>query len=768
MDKEDLEKTRALNELAELVKKEEERQVNLVDDVNDINKDLEENVEENKEELFKDLVSKNDTIEITDENLKEINDLNNDDKKKKDNIFKKLKNKWNSFNKKQKIITIVIALIILIAIITLIVVLVTKNKKVVEEPKKESIILEKDNYIYKDGKLSILDNKDNVIGTYECKNKDEKLCYVAYLNNDEDPFDIAINKYEDDQVIRGRSSVYLDRYVFIYDQDKENNKEIYFYDMQDNKVLDSYFGIKSYKVENANTVVLKDKDDKYGLFEINENGIKPLINFKYLFMGLIDKEKDNLVVVKDAKGYLLVDYSDKVKTKSFTGEIINYNDDYVVVRLNSSYSVYNYKGEEFNKGYDYIRLLDKDYLAVVKDKHLYIRDYQDNKYNEEGLELTNENYAKINYFNQDNKSTKSSYAFDYEKNDKVLNITLLNNDNTTRLEQINLAEGDASKNYSLYSYFNGKLYFYDDEEKKNLFGTYECKNKNTINDNVFSNCYVAKESNFSNTYVNPNKSTNSTIPIYNKKYAFIFDAPILQNDDNKEIKFYDLKSNKVIGTYSAIDSGIYGDLSNLNLIDSNDEKIIAKLKSGKYGVISIKSNDTSVLYKFEYDYIERYQNEFLVKQNNKWKILYNSNSASLEFNGKIMNYKNKYYVIKDSNNDNVYIYHEDKQIINTAFKYIKLNGYDSFGVVTLDNKLDVYHYYVNDGTTKKLNDNSITLTKDEYSSAFDVSESGNNVYVKVYNKDGSLNNSYNFVINKEIPKPDENPINEGGLNNETE
>jgi len=731
MNKEDLEKTRALNELSEQIKnKEQELYVDIPDDIN-------ENVKENKEELYNNLVS--DDTKVFNEN--ELNTIK-EEKNKKDNIFKKLKDKFNKLSKKQKIIVIVSSLIILIAIISLIVILINSNKKE-EVSEEESIIIAKDNYVYQNGFLTMLDENDNSLGTYECENKDENKCYVAYLDNDEDPFLTPIQKYEDDTLIKTRSKIYNERYVFIFDNDDISSKLIKLYDMQDNKVLDEYYGIKAYDVENVNTVVLKDKDNNYGLFEFKTNELSTLIDFKYQFMGLIDKDNDNLIVVKNNKGYFLIDYNDNTKTRVFSNEIVDYNDEYILIKTsNNKYSVFNYSGDDYLKDFDFIKFIDNNLAAVVKDNELFIRGYSNNKYNEEGFELTNDNYVKTYIFDENNSLVSTLYAFDLELHDKTLTLKIMNSDKTTRNETLDLKEGEISLKYKYYSYFNGILYFYNDEEKTNIIGTYECKNSNNTSNSTFNNCYVAKTTFFSDNYLTPKKDVDAYIPIYNNKYVFILDAPELQNDDNIEIKFYDLINKKVLGTYVAIDADIDNN-EDMDFKDISSTKIIAKLKSGKFGVIEISGSEANVIHKFNYNYIERANDDFIVQlENNNWQVIYNNSKySSNEFGGKILNYGNGYFVIKQ--NDKEFIYKADgNEILTSGYDYIDISNQEVFGVVS-SNKLDIY---TKDG--KKLTDESINLISTNYtSSSFRITVNGNQVSVNIYKEDNTLDSTKYLQLN---------------------
>ena len=745
MNDEELEKTRALNELSELINENQsnvnysesdQELINIPDDING---------EENKEELFNDLTNN------------ESEDKK--DKKNKKFSFKKIKEWWSKLTKKQKIIFVSISVLILILIVTLIVILVTKKKDTDNTIKTPDVVLEADNYVYQNGSLTMLDRNGNALGTYECENKSENKCYVAYLSTSEDEFETPINKYSNDEIIKSRSIIYFDRYVFIYDNASENDEKIKLYDMQDNKVLSEYYGIKSYNVENSNVVVLKDEKDTYGLFEFSSDGIKPIIDFKYLYMGLIDKEKDNLIVVKDSKGYYLIDYSDKAKTKVFANPIIDYNDNYIVVKDGNSYSVYNYTQELFNKNYDYIRLLSNDYVAVVKNNNLYIRGYSDNKFNEEGFELTNNNFRKVYVFDTDKKLISTEFAFDTELHDKTLTITIKNSDNTTRDEKLNLLEGEVSTKYDYYSYLNGKLYFYDDVEKTNVIGSYECNNKNNITGDTFNNCYVAKDSVFNDSYINPYVEKNAVIGLYNKKYVFIMDAPDLQNDDNKEIKFYDLTQSKVLGTYSAIDANMNQSVPSLALIETADTKIIARLKSGKFGVIQIKGSEANVLVKFNYNYIERAGNDYIVqldKTQNPWEVLYSNGNETAEFPGRIKNYTNGLFVIR--NNEKDYVYKSDgTKLLNNGYNYVDINNKYVVGAVNNGN----LELYKNDGT--KITEESISLNSNKYyntnTPAFKISANESSVTVYIYNSDGTLSNTKTYSLVKQTTDTNTEAIN---------
>ena len=727
----DLEKTRALNELNELNK---EEKVELPPSTDTAEFNLED-----KEALFNNLTREEQIIKEDD---------NKEEKpKKKESLIDKFK----KLPKKNKIIIISICVVVLLLLIGLIIFLVT-NKKEGKKDELPSVVLAKDNYKYSDGILTIYNEKEEVLGTYNCDNKDENKCYVAYVNNDEDTFDVIKNVYEDGSTVKVRSQAIANRYIFIYDNESSESTKIKLYDMLNNKVMDEYLGVKQYDVETKNIAVLKNTDNKYGIVKFDESSATNMIDFVYDYIGIKDKEKDNLIIVKNDKGYYLADYTNNLKTKVFNGEIIDYNDNYVIIKTaNSKYTVFNYTGEEFNKDYDYITLINDDLLAVVKDNNLYIRGYADNKYNEEGYELTNSDYQKVYTFDNKLKVVSTSYAYAFELHDNTLTIKLQNTDKTSREERLNLKDGSVSATYKYYSYLNGKLYFYEDEEKTKVIGTYECKNKNSYPNDTLTNCRVATSTQFSDSYITPLKEIESVAPIYNSRYAFIYDAPDLANDTNAEIKFYDLKDGKSLGTYLEIDTNATENLKDLTYVSTNNSTIIARLKSNKMGLIEINQDGASVNqnFKFVHERIERAGKDYIVKlESGKYQIVYEGGKYnSAEFDGKIMNYANSYVVVKIDNKVHLYNGDGSAHKVKDAFDYIDITNKNVFGAVS-NNKLTIYDYEGN-----KINTDDITLHTNTYYNAknvaFKLTSDDKEVTVKVYDKDGSVTSTIKLNLTKE-------------------
>ena len=715
--KDDLENTKALNELETITKDD-----TIIYDSNDKEED------ETQEELYNNLVSQENTIEYKKEEI--IEDSKEEKKKKK----RSLKEIWNNLSKKKKIIVIVSAVLIVCIIIMLIIILCRKDIKE-DNVKVDDVIIQKDNYIYENGKLVLLDKDEKEIGEYECSNKDADLCYVAYLGNDEDPFEVAVNTYEDGTLIKSRAPIYLNRYAFIVDQDNKNSDIIFLYDITDKKVIDEYQKVKAYSNSN-NYVVLENKNGEYGLFELKDSGLNELISFKYTFLGL-NKNDTSKVVAKDTNGFIILGFNGTSLSKSIPGEIVNYNDKFIVAKNYGKYTLYDYEGVEYQSNVDYIRIINDNYYAMVQDKLLYIRDKDNNKYNEEGYQINNDKYIPVNIFDKNDKKIKTEEAFTIELNGDVFNIVI--GDSTNLLSML---DGLTSTNYQFYSYFAGKLYFYSDSNKLNLLGTYTCANKNEkIKDDRFVNCYVAKDSVFNRNYKSIYKERNTTIPLYNNKYVFIYDSPTLANDDNTEIKFYDLSQNKVNGTYAAIDSDTNDNNGVFTHAGAQDKEIIAKSKNGKYGTIIIDNAGARINYKMEYKHLEKYDKYYIAKQeDDSWIVIYSSKETSYDFPGKIMGDNEKYFVIQNEDDEEVKVYPNEKNakpINDKSFKYVVLDK-DIYAAVDSKNKLWIYQY----SSDKPLNEKGIKLDGDEYYSAdiddypFNLSMNNTKTSVNVYVLDG--------------------------------
>ena len=148
---------------------------------------------------------------------------------------KKKKKSKKSLTKKQKIIIIcIVSFVILVAAGLLLYFLVFKDNKK-EEP-KENVVIQKDNYIYENGSLSLLDKSGKTVGKYECSAKEAEKCYVAKFTLEDN---LDTDKYLDNEnnPIEENSGIYFNNYIYIYDDEK-----IVLYDIANKQTTGSQSG----------------------------------------------------------------------------------------------------------------------------------------------------------------------------------------------------------------------------------------------------------------------------------------------------------------------------------------------------------------------------------------------------------------------------------------------------------------------------------------------------------------------------------------------
>ncbi len=660
-----------------------------------------------------------DNLSLEKENNKDTKDSKDKKELKEDKNNKKKKSKkslimrFKDLSKKKKILLITIIILLILALMLLGLIYLFKEPPKEESEKKEEpvVIIEKENYIYEDGILKFLDENEEEIGTYECQNKDENLCYIVNYN-EENTLDYAKNVYEDGNIIPRRSIIYNDNYVFIHDN-KENTEEIILYNIAEEKEEDKYKSIKGYS--DSNLAILENLDGKFGLIEFNRDSFTNNIDFKYDYIGMLDNNER--VVVKEKNKYYIYDTSGKAQSKSLDYEIKNYNDKYIVVN-NEGYYIYDYEGKIVTKNKsDFINLLD-DYVVLINDKKLYIRDYDNNKYNEDGIKLDNDNYTPVSVFDKDKTLIEEKKAYDIHIENNTIEVKYRNN-NKEKSKYINIYEGLVSKDIANLNYFDGNLYFYKDEDKEELIGKYTCTNKNIIEKNtkVLNNCTIATESFYSKNDVEVDESANlGWIPIYNERFVFISD--VIDND-KKNIVLYDLKDNKALSKYTSVDAKAYVKESKVTFVNEDEVYILAQNtsnksqnKSYKYGLIRI-GNDVKGAIPFEYESLERMKEYYMAHEvSGTYVLLDNAGQKVTDRYGyKIMDYEGNYLKVKDG--DLCYIYDFlGSKITDEGYKDIIL--YKDYYVIIKDgNKLNIGEY----------NNSSFELSMD-----IDVSEYYQNDY----------------------------------------
>lgn len=607
---------------------------------------------------------------------------------------KSLKEKWINLDPKKRRAIIILSVILLLVIFAVVIYFVFFKKEEVKEPEEETVILEKDNYRYENGNLLFLDKSDRVIGEYECTNKDPEKCLTMKADYSLDTLERVISTYENGDEIVKSSQIYLDKYVFITD-----GKESNLYDIKSKKKL---LNIKNYKVygTDRNLVVIANEDEKYGLIEINDEGYNYLIRPSYDNLGIVSTKNIFLVALDKDKTYL-IDKEGKKISSNISGTIKTASDKYIIVLKNKTYNLYSYDNEELISDYDYIGLND-DLISLVKNNRLYLRDNDLNKLNEDGIRLSNSDYVRKYIYDSDNKLKETKKSYEIAVQDNIAMVTV-----DTDIKNINILEGKVSGNYDYLSYYDGKLYFYNDEEKDDVLGTYTCKNKNEITnaDSKLEKCMVLT-------------TIDGYTGIYNNNIVLLYD----NNNSDTIYTIYSLKDKAVKGTYSYLEIVNSDEInSNIEHIGTSTSYLIAQTNTGNnkgnYGVLEINSEKIKGKIAFDYQSIKK---------------------------------ENDYYLFKNLQGL-ISIYNKSFSKISNDFAYIEL--LDKYYVGIINNKLNVYSYLNKNNFLEK----DIDVTDNKYEISVD-----NGFVIK------SGDQTYNFDSNGKLIVPKEDNIVEDNTNNEEE
>lgn len=615
------------------------------------------------------------------EKTKEINIEKKKNKKEKKNIFKRMKDKWKTFSKKRKILIIVLSVLLLLFLLFLLYIFVIVDNQ-------QKIVVEKDNFIYENGTLKLLDENQREIGIYECENKDPKLCYVAFEDNDDD-FNIEKTIYEDGESLNIRSKIYDNKYVFIYDNVKESADKLHLYNIKDESREDEYFGVKSYTIEDSDYLVLRNKDKKTALYKIDKD-LEELIEFEYDYLGMIEDKKEKILIAQKDKEWMLINFDNEEISSKYEDEIKNYNEQYIVLKNSNKYRVVEYMSVEVFNDLDYVVLEEKIALTVQNNK-LNIVDYANNQLIYEMVELDNSDYVKTVVIDDKNKIVNTKQAFSYEL-DKDKITVIVHKDKLEDVNVFNLLEGKNNLRFKYYSYFNGKLYLYSDPEKTRAIGEYTCTNENVVNSDTsnLSNCNVAVDA-----------TDNMTIPMFYNRFIFIHDAPQDNSDTDIKVNLYDLRTEKILGNYINVFSG-NGSKEFKNV--DEDYYVIATNKHNKQGLLKIVTGKVTKAVNFDYDELTKVNNISLKgKKDNKYVIV--SNTGVEDTDAFVGNY---YRVKNDKGTYEIYTT-DNKRVVNKTFPFAYAELYDKFVFVVTDaNRLLVYDY--NGSSLFKVEEDPIILS----------------------------------------------------------
>ena len=246
------------------------------------------------------------------------------------------------------------------------------------------------------------------------------------------------------------------------------------------------------------------------------------------------------------------------------------------------------------------------------------------------------------------------------------------------------------------SYFQGKLYFYGDEEKEEVLGSYACNYANDVTSSTteLQNCFIAKETKVLNTSEDVNVGY---LPIYNERFVFITDTSRPNANDN--IILYDLKNNKKLATYKEVDARVYSDDLSISFIETAGTQVVAySIKNDSYLVINIESSDVTGVIEAKQDNgdtnvsVSMLGENYLFKRSNGTYHLYNPDgdeiTSKIETKNEIVDYKGNYILV--NNNKEYTIYSLDGPVIKSS-KYIILE--DTYYItVNEENKIGVYTF----------------------------------------------------------------------------
>lgn len=638
---------------------------------------------------------------------------------------------WNKMSKKSKIITIIcIIFVILLVVGICIYFFVIKKDEKKPEPIIENIVLEKENYIYKNGILTFLDEDSKSIGTYECKNKDVEECYIAKLTN-EDIFNSPLYVDKKGHPIEKNSKIYNENFVFVYDDNQIN-----LYNIKDKKIEKELLLIKNGNIEE-DFIVAKDKDEKYGIISF-EDDMETIIDFDYEYLGIIDDNK--IFVAKEDDKSFLIDIDEKRITNFFNKDIKCFDANYVALAEGSEYYLYDYAGNRALEGsYNYIDF-KASYVFVIDEGKMFVYSSELTKLNN-GFRIKSNTYQKKFIFDEDNLlvDTKKAYTITINADGTIS----IEDSSSKSVKTINVYESILSEEYDYVSYLDGTLYFYKDLDKTELLGSYKCNNQNKISasSKEFSNCFVAKDGNIM-------YESEGYIPIFNENYVFIKDS----KDDSSIIILYDLKSNTQKARYKVVDSGLGN--NSITFINSINNLIYAQNTEDNYGVITFKEGTPIGVISFKEDGNGTKNlsilNDNIIATRGNVNYLYTKTGdllATSKF--KMIDFQNEYLVVKDKG---YLVYNmstpSSGTIVSNELDYVKL--YEDFFVGIKNKKLNIYLY--ENGKHGKL-ENDLEVTIAELEKSYKITEYSDSYVISIMQTtDASVDYKYDknwSVINED-------------------
>jgi len=353
-----------------------------------------------------------------------------------------------------------------------------------------------------------------------------------------------------------------------------------------------------------------------------------------------------------------------------------------------------------------------------------ILEQSQNKQEEKNIS-ENKDYVKTYIYEESGELKEIKRSFEMNVKESAIEIAIYNGDEDVKYSNIEFTEGLINKKFKYVNYFDGKLYFYKDEEKAENIGVYECTNKNYVkseNDN-YDYCFVAVDTIYEDNDMTAG-NRNTMIPLINEKYVFVTDGP-------NTIKLYDLDSDKVLGTYTSVDTNLPSNNKEINKYTGKLE-VIALNKKGKYGVLSIDGKSVEAKYSFEYNHLEKLGEYYLAQDaDNKWKILYGKDKTSASVANKIRGYNSSLTYIKVKSGSGYAVYSETGEMMSDeTYEYVELYK-DFYAAVDKDKNIYVYDYQ-----GRKLTDIAVKASSTDYGNleypAFKVEQNKTMFNISVY------------------------------------
>lgn len=687
--------------------------------------------------------------EVYDKPLGEPPEMKPLEKPKKEKILIRFKTWWKKRSKQQKALFVSGIILVLVLIGVGLFFLIQSFKKEETPVKPPDVIVQEENYRYENGRLVFLNANKEEIGSYTCKNMNENLCYVAYYSN-EDEFDTPRKIYQDQSKVKQRSRIINEQYVFVSDNSRETDTSLVLYDMKDEKAVETYALVKNVD-SNTHLYILKNTNGLYGTLDFSGETPTSKVEFKWSYLGYVENTNHYFVATEGLHQFILKEDGSTVSTP-LQGKIKNLNGSYVkLVNAEGKYDVFDFKGQKvFDDSFQYVELYE-DYVGLVLDGKFYLRYYDKNKMSEEGIELKTTSFVKESIYDENQQLIETKEAFSLEDNNNIIVVHV--GEATT---SINKLEGELSKRLKFINYFDGKLYFYSDNDKKDFLGTYICSNKNNVKsgDQTLSNCSIASDTIFEeNDFEIPGKT--GKIPIFNERFVFINDNPDLVNEGNKTIVLYDLKKNTQLGKYMEVDTYSYTGTDEITFRTVNDLQVVAKNKSSKYGVIKIGLSEVSGHINFNYNEIESLRDYYVAKDATGYLLLKKKDGSGITsaIPYKIRNYNEKNKVVKIKNNDKYFLRDFQGKDISleekNGYAYIEL--YDEFfAAVDGNNTLKLFTY--DKPKNNLIKDKTIQLTSKNYygngTLAFKISVNALEYEIFV----GTSDNQYTSVYKNQFDK----------------